>query len=113
MRITASTLALACLALCGHPQAATPAPSAAAAAKPPAAVSATTKSRFNIDTQIAVLMEHPGAKAVMDRHFPKLTENHHYFMLEDMSVRQLAPMSRGKLTEEALAKIDAELAAIP
>lgn len=101
------------------PPAATPTAAAAAATPAPRAGAAPTvaakpgKARFSVDTQIAVLMETPAAKAVLDRHFPKLAENPHYFMLEDMSIRQMAPMAQGKLTDEVLAKIDAELAQIP
>ena len=82
---------------------------AAPAAKPTAAKPA---QRFSIDTPIGDLMDDPQARAVVLRHFPGIDKNNHYVMIEDMSIRQLAPMSQGKLTPEALAKIDGELAAI-
>lgn len=69
--------------------------------------------RFTIDSAVGDLMDDPRARVVMDKHFPNLKKNPHYFMIEDRSVRQLGPISGGKLTPAALAKIDAELRAIP
>lgn len=69
--------------------------------------------RFTIDSAVGDLMDDPRARAVMDKHFPNLKKNPHYFLIEDRSVRQLGPISGGKLTPAVLAKIDAELRAIP
>jgi len=82
-----------------------------AAAAGSAAAGAPAQGALSIDSRIRDLMANPATRPVMDKYFPKLTENSHYFMLEDMSVRDLAPISDGKLTEERLAKIQAELAA--
>jgi hypothetical protein len=81
-------------------------------AAPPTPPKAEAKAAFGVDTPISDLVADAKARVVLDRHLPKITENPHYFMIESMTLRQLAPMANGKLTEEVLAKIQAELAAI-
>ena len=81
------------------------------AAPPPPPPSAKAQGKLTIDSTLAELMGNPATRKVMDRHLPKLTENPHYPMIQDRSLRELAPMSGGKLNDEALAKIGAELAA--
>ena len=91
---------------------ATAAAPALAAPPKPAPAQRPAPARFTIDTPIEDLMADPRSRVIMDKHFPNLRQNSHYFMIEGMSVRQLAPNSNGKLTPEVLAKIDAELRAI-
>ena len=54
-------------------------------------------------------MSNPATRPVMDRHMPKLADNPHYFMIQGMTLRELAPRAGGKLDAAGLAKIDAEL----
>lgn len=88
------------------------APSAApapAAAPQPAGV---PSAKFTLDTPIEALTADPKAKAVLDADIPGLTTHSHFDMFKAMSLRGIQPMSGGKLTDEMLAKVEADLAAI-
>jgi hypothetical protein len=90
----------------------------AAAALPlavPAAAAQTAPAlaaKFSLDTPIQELYADEAAKAVMDKHIPGLTTIPQYEMIKAISLRQLQPYSDGKLTDELLAAVDADLAKI-
>ena len=84
--------------------------SAPAPAKPAAAPAAAGK--FSLETPIETLVADPAAKAVIDADLPGITAHPMYEQFKSMSLSQLAPMSGGKLSDEALAKTKAHLAAI-
>ncbi len=84
---------------------------AAAPPPPPPTVHAVPQGKLTIDSPISALLANPKTRPVMDRHFPKIGEGPHYFLLKDQSIRDLAPHSNGKLDAAALAKINAELLA--
>ena len=86
----------------------TPAASAQTAAPAPAA----TTAKFNLDTPIEALVADPKAKAVLDADLPGVSTHPSYDMFKGMSLRAVQPMSNGKLTDEALKKVEADLAAI-
>ena len=71
------------------------------------------KARFTVDSPIADLMANPAAKAVVEKVTPGLETNPHYLLFKFMSLRQIAPMSGGKLTDAHLAQIDQMLAKVP
>ena len=102
--ITAAAFAAA-LAITGAASAqmapAAPAPAAAA----PAAGALTT------DTPIETIVADPAGKAVLDKDAPGLTTHPMYDQFKSMSLKELAPMSQGKIDDAALAKINADLAA--
>ena len=102
-----STAGLTALAILTLPLAAAPAQAQ------PAAAAAAHKARFTVDSPIAELMANPAAKGVVEKVTPSLEENPHYFMFKMMSLRQIAPMSEGKLTDAKLAQIDQMLAKVP
>lgn len=81
----------------------------AAPSTPPAAQAVST---FTLDTPIEQLVASTAAKAALDRSVPGLSTHEHYDMFKSMSLRQLAPMSQGRLTDETLAKVEAELAKV-
>ena len=85
-------------------------PSAAAAQTALAAPAAVAK--FSIDTPLQDLYADPAAKAVMDKRLPGLTAIPQYEMIKAISLRQLQPYSDGKLTDELLSAVDADLAKI-
>jgi len=85
----------------------------ATAAAEPAPPAAAHKARFTVDTPIADLMANPGAKAVVEKVTPGLESNPHYILFKMMSLRQIAPMSEGKLTDAHLAQVDQMLAKLP
>jgi hypothetical protein len=84
------------------------APAPAAAPTPAPA----TAAKFSIDTPVQDLYADPAAKAVMDKHLPGLTALPQYDMIKAISLRQLQPYSDGKLTDQLLAAVDADLANI-
>ena len=87
-----------------------PAPAAAPAVAPTPAPAVAAK--FSIDTPVQDLYADPAAKAVMDKHLPGLTALPQYDMIKAISLRQLQPYSDGKLTDQLLAAVDADLANI-
>ena len=69
---------------------------------------------FSIDTPIEVLMADERAKAAVARHFNgmDLTQHPAYEQFKSLSLKTVAPFSQGLITDEMLAKIAADLAAI-
>ena len=78
----------------------------------PAPVPATAAAKFSLDTPIEALAADAQAKAVLDADFPGMTAHEHYDTFKGMTLTQLQPLSDGKITDEALAKAKADLAAI-
>ena len=85
-----------------------PAPAPAA----PATASTATAARFTLDTPIETIAADAAAKAVLDADLPGVTTNEHFDMFKSMSLHQLQPMAGGRLTDEALARVARDLAAI-
>lgn len=81
------------------------APAAAQDAPAPAAA-------FTIDTPIEVLMADERAKAVVTANLPGIDVHPAYEDFKALSLKTLAPFSQGFITDEMLAKIATELAAI-
>jgi hypothetical protein len=69
-------------------------------------------ARLNLDTPIEAVVADAAGKAVLDADLPGLTTHEHYDMFKRMSLRALAGMAPNKLPAEALAKVEADLAAI-
>lgn len=67
---------------------------------------------LSLDTPIEALMADERSKAVLEANMPGVDKHPMYEMIKGMSLRQLQPMSQGAITEEMLAKIEKELAAI-
>lgn len=78
----------------------TPAPAPAAAAK------------YTVDTPLETIVADPAGKAVLDKDMPGLTTHAMFDQFKAMSLKQLAPMSQGKITEEGLVKVGADLATV-
>lgn len=86
------------------------APAPAAAPAPGAAPVAVAK--FNLDTPIEVMAADEKAKAVLMADLPDLLPHPSYEQFKGMSLRQVQPYSQGALTDEIMAKVEADLAAI-
>ena len=84
-------------------QNATPAPAAAPAAAAPA---------FSADTPLETVVANPAAKAVLDKDMPSISTHPAFDQFKAMSLRQLQPYAQGKITDEAIAKVDAGLKAV-
>ncbi len=79
------------------------APPPAPAAPPP----------LSIDTPIEVLVSIPTAKAVLDADIPGLTEHPMYDRFKGENLRTLAPKFGGAISDKDVAKVQADLAALP
>lgn len=71
---------------------------------PPAAM-------LTIDSPIEALVADPKAKVVVEANFPGMIAHPAYEQFKGMSLKQLQPMSQGAITDEAVKKAEAELAA--
>lgn len=84
------------------------APLSAQTAAGPAAAAVT----LTIDSPIEALVANPKAKLIVDANFPGMTAHPAYEQFKGMSLKQLQPMSQGAISEEAVKKAEAELAAV-
>ena len=64
---------------------------------------------YTLDTPIEVIAADPGGAAVLNKDMPDLLANPNYSAFKGMSLKWLASMSRGKLSQEKLAQIEADL----
>jgi hypothetical protein len=67
---------------------------------------------FTIDTPIEALMADERAKAAVSAHLPGIDQHPAYEQFKALSLKAVAPFSQGLITDEVLAKIAADLAAI-
>ncbi|MDP5103954.1 MAG: hypothetical protein NWP98_08515 [Erythrobacter sp.] len=67
---------------------------------------------FTIDTPIEALMADARAKAVVLASLPGIDQHPAYDQFKAISLKAVAPFSQGLITEDVLAKIAADLAAI-
>jgi|GEM_PF-1338075 len=69
---------------------------------------------FTKDSKLKVLMKDPKASEVLEKHFPGYKKDTRFKMAGNMgmSVADTQQHSKGKLTDEMLAAVDADLKAI-
>lgn len=98
--------AAVCLAVAGL--------TATAAIAQDAPVAPAAAAAFTIDTPIEVLMADERSKAVVAKHFggQDLAQHPAYEQFKSLSLKAVAPFSQGLITDEMLAKIEADLAEI-
>lgn len=65
------------------------------------------------NTDIGTLLDNPDARAVLDKHVPQLVANEQIALARSMTLKQIQSFASEILTDEALAKIDADLAKLP
>jgi lysophospholipase L1-like esterase len=65
---------------------------------------------FTLDTPIATIAADPAGKAILDKDLPGLTTHPMYGLFKGRSLKQVQPMSGGAITDERLAKAQADLA---
>jgi len=78
----------------------------------PAPVPPAATAKLSVDSPIEVLAADPKAKAVLDANFPGMTDHPMYNSFKNMSLKQVQPMSGGRVTDAAIAATAAGLAAI-
>ena len=69
-------------------------------------------AKFTVDMPIEAIAADPKAKAALDAVFPGMTTHAMYEQFKGMSLKALQPMASDKITDEGIAKLAAELAAI-
>ena len=69
-------------------------------------------AKFTIDTPIETIAADPAGKAVLDKDLPGVTTHEAYDSFKSMSLKAVQPMSNGAISDAALAKVAADLAAI-
>jgi putative polyketide hydroxylase len=69
-------------------------------------------NKLTLDTPVEQIAAVPEAKAALDTHLPMVTAHPKYATFKSMSLRQLQPVSDGKLTDAALSKAEAALATV-
>ncbi|MCH7863225.1 hypothetical protein ACQKOH_06120 [Sphingomonas sp. NPDC092331] len=108
MKLVLTAALLACAPVAAFAQNA-PAPAPAATPAPAAAPAA----KFSADTPIEALFANEGAKAVLVADgLGDIDKHPAYEQFKAMSFRAIQPFSEGKLTDEILAKLDADLAKV-
>src|SRR5438128_1849301 len=100
--VTGSFFAL-CLAISGTATATEVVPAAASSA--PAFSSATT--------DIGTLLDNAETKAILEKHLPGFVGNPQIDMARALTLKQIQSFAADAVTDEVLAKIDAELAKLP
>jgi hypothetical protein len=71
-----------------------------------------TAAAFTVEMPIATLMADDRAKAAVLGNLPGIDQHPAFPQIQGMSLKDIQPFSQGMITDEALAKIAAELAAI-
>ncbi len=75
---------------------------------------ATDAPALSVETSlIGAMMDNAAAKAILDKHLPGLTTNPQIEMARSMTLKQIQGFAPDQLTDEALAKVQADLAALP
>mgnify|MGYP001165249469 CR=1 FL=1 len=69
-------------------------------------------SLFNLDTPIGTLIADERSRAVLDKHLPGLSTDENLAKFKTMSLREFQPYTGGKLTDEMLKQVGADLAEI-
>jgi hypothetical protein len=81
-----------------------------APASAPEPAPAPAPAKLTIDSSIETIAANPKGKAILDATFPGMLAHESYPMFKGMSLKQVQPYAGGKMTEEQVAKVAAELA---
>lgn len=65
------------------------------------------------DTDIGTLLDNPAAKAILVKHAPEIAGNAQIAMARSMTLKSIQPYAGDVLSDAILAKIDADLQALP
>lgn len=83
-------------------------------AAPALAADAAAKPAYSTaETSIGDLVANPETKAIFDKYLPGVSGNDQFEMAKAMTLRQVQSYAPDQFTDEALAKIDADLAKLP
>lgn len=73
--------------------------------------SQTASAQLTLDTPISDLCDDPRGRAALDRNLPGLRKNPNYVLFAGFSLRQLAQMSGGRISQAKLESVRVDLAA--
>ncbi len=73
---------------------------------------ASGKGPVSVDSSVAAIAAAPGGREVLNRDLPGLLARPEYPLFKAMSLKKVASMSNGQITQEALDKTAADLAAL-
>lgn len=85
----------------------------AAAAQNSAPAPAPATAAFSTNSDLGILLDNASTKAVLDKYIPEVISNDQITLARSMPLRALQPYVGDLLSDEKLAKIDADLAKIP
>jgi hypothetical protein len=87
---------------------------ASSAAMAQSAPAAAAQSQYSTAaTDIGVLLDDPAAKAVLVKYVPDLANSEQIDMVRSMTLRDVQGFAPDKVTDKALADMDADLAKLP
>lgn len=78
---------------------------------PPKAAAAVRYS--TADTDIGTLIDDPAAHAIVDKYLPGVLSGDQIDMARSMTLKAIQPYAADRISDKALADIDAELAKLP
>ena len=100
------------IAVIGALTLATPLAAQSATATAVAVAGPAVAGKYSVETPLEIIIADPAGKAVLDRDLPGLTTHAMFDQFKSMSLKQLQPMSSGKITDDSLVKLSADLAAV-
>ncbi|WP_348672222.1 hypothetical protein [uncultured Abyssibacter sp.] len=65
------------------------------------------------ESEIGALIDHPGAREIIDTHLPGFTSDEQIEVARPLTLPEVQPYYADLITDEALAKVDADLAELP
>lgn len=65
------------------------------------------------DTDLGTLLDDPAARAIIDKHLPGFSSNEQIDMARSLTLKGLQQYSPDTISDQALAKIDTDLAKLP
>lgn len=111
MRKLSLSIAFAALIAVGASQAVAQTSAAASSSISTAAI--TTAKYSTSETQVGTLLDDPAAKEIIEKYIPGFTTNDQVDMARGMTLKDVQQYAPDKITDEVLAKIDAEFAKLP
>ncbi|MBB5685925.1 hypothetical protein [Sphingobium boeckii] len=84
-----------------------------AQAAPAAATAPATPAYTTGETDLGTLLDNPDTKAVLNKYIAAMISNEQIDMARGMTLKTLQQYSAETLTDDVLAKIDADLAKVP
>lgn len=86
---------------------------AAAQAQPAPAPAADAPAYSTASSSIGDLLDNPQTKAIVDKYLPNFASNPQVDMARSMTFRAIQTYAADTITDDALAKMDADLAKVP